>query len=73
MKLMSKDKRNVLGRGLDTLLPSNRPAMAAVAPQPHGEVVREIAIELIDRNPYQTRLRFDEIALAELAESIKSC
>src|SRR6266702_8074102 len=72
MKLMSKDKRNVLGRGLDTLLPSNRPAMAAVAPQPHGESVREIAVELIDRNPYQTRMRFDEIALAELAESIKS-
>jgi ParB family transcriptional regulator, chromosome partitioning protein len=72
---MSKDKRNVLGRGLDTLLPSNRPAAApapAPTPQPAGEVVREIAIELIDRNPYQTRTRFDEIALAELAESIKS-
>jgi ParB family transcriptional regulator, chromosome partitioning protein len=71
---MSKDKRNVLGRGLDTLLPSNRPATApAPAPaQPQGESVREIAIELIDRNPYQTRTRFDEIALAELAESIKS-
>jgi ParB family chromosome partitioning protein len=71
---MSKDKRNVLGRGLDTLLPSNRPATApAPAPaQPQGEFVREIAIELIDRNPYQTRTRFDEIALAELAESIKS-
>lgn len=71
---MSKDKRNVLGRGLDTLLPSNRPATApAPAPQqPPGESVREIAIELIDRNPYQTRTRFDEIALAELAESIKS-
>jgi len=72
-KKMSKDKRNVLGRGLDTLLPSNRPAMPPAAPpQPHGEVVREIAIELIDRNPYQTRVRFDEIALAELAESIKA-
>jgi ParB family transcriptional regulator, chromosome partitioning protein len=72
---MSKDKRNVLGRGLDTLLPSNRPAAApapAPTPQPAGEVVREIAVELIDRNPYQTRTRFDEIALAELAESIKS-
>ena len=71
---MNKDKRNVLGRGLDTLLPSNRPATApAPAPAPpQGESVREIAIELIDRNPYQTRTRFDEIALAELAESIKS-
>jgi ParB family chromosome partitioning protein len=72
-KKMSKDKRNVLGRGLDTLLPSNRPAIPPAAPlQPHGEVVREIAIELIDRNPYQTRVRLDEIALAELAESIKA-
>jgi ParB family chromosome partitioning protein len=70
---MNKDKRNVLGRGLDTLLPSNRPAaMPAPAPQHQGDVVREVAIELIDRNPYQTRTRFDEIALAELAESIKS-
>jgi ParB family transcriptional regulator, chromosome partitioning protein len=70
---MSKDKRNVLGRGLDTLLPSNRPAaMPAPAPQHQGDVVREIEIELIDRNPYQTRTRFDEIALAELAESTKS-
>jgi ParB family transcriptional regulator, chromosome partitioning protein len=70
---MNKDKRNVLGRGLDTLLPSNRPAaMPAHAPQPQGDVVREVAIELIDRNPYQTRTRFDEISMAELAESIKS-
>jgi ParB family transcriptional regulator, chromosome partitioning protein len=70
---MNKDKRNVLGRGLDTLLPSNRPAaMPAPSLQPQGDMVREIAIELIDRNPYQTRTRFDEIAMAELAESIKS-
>jgi ParB family transcriptional regulator, chromosome partitioning protein len=70
---MNKDKRNVLGRGLDTLLPSNRPAAtSAPAPQPQGDMVREIAIELIDRNPYQTRTRFDEVSMAELAESIKS-
>jgi ParB family transcriptional regulator, chromosome partitioning protein len=70
---MNKDKRNVLGRGLDTLLPSNRPAaMPAQSLQPQGDMVREIAIELIDRNPYQTRTRFDEVSMAELAESIKS-
>jgi ParB family transcriptional regulator, chromosome partitioning protein len=70
---MNKDKRNVLGRGLDTLLPSNRPAaMPAPSLQPQGDMVREIAIELIDRNPYQTRTRFDEVSMAELAESIKS-
>jgi ParB family chromosome partitioning protein len=70
---MNNDKRKVLGRGLDTLLPASRSISPAVAaPQPHGESVREIPIELIDRNPYQTRMRFDEAALAELAESIKA-
>jgi ParB family chromosome partitioning protein len=36
-----------------------------------GEQVREIEVGLIDRSPYQTRMKFDEAALAELAESIK--
>jgi ParB family transcriptional regulator, chromosome partitioning protein len=33
--------------------------------------VTELSIELIDRNPYQTRSLFDEQALQELADSIK--
>lgn len=37
-----------------------------------GEAVREIPIEEIERNPYQTRTRMDEAALAELAASIQS-
>jgi len=64
----TNDKRKVLGRGLDTLLPAARGA----APTQAGEAVREIAVELIDRNPYQTRMHFDEAALNELAESIKA-
>ena len=64
-----KDKRKALGRGLDALLPSSR-TQAAVATAP-GEGVREIAIELVDRNPYQTRSRLDEAALEELAASIR--
>jgi ParB family chromosome partitioning protein len=36
-----------------------------------GEVVQQIALDLIDHNPYQTRTKFDEVALNELAESIK--
>jgi ParB family chromosome partitioning protein len=36
-----------------------------------GESVRHIPLDLIDRNPYQTRSRVDESALAELADSIK--
>lgn len=71
------DKRNALGRGLDSLLPAAR-ATAAVAPapapapaQPVGDVVRELPIEQIDKNPYQTRSRWDESALNELAASIR--
>jgi len=69
------DKRKALGRGLDTLLPAARGIQAAVpAPpqQPVGDSVRDIPVEMIDRNPYQTRVHFDETALNELAESIKA-
>ena len=34
--------------------------------------LREIALDLIDRNPDQPRTVFDEVTLAELAESIKA-
>jgi ParB family chromosome partitioning protein len=37
-----------------------------------GEAVREIPVEEIDRNPYQTRARMDDAALNELAASIQS-
>ena len=37
-----------------------------------GDLVREIPVEEIDRNPYQTRTRMDEGALEELAASIRS-
>jgi|SRR5271165_4335516 len=62
------DKRKALGRGLDTLLPSRQPPTAA----PQGEAVHELALELIDRNPYQTRSHVDEVALRELADSISA-
>ena len=32
----------------------------------------EIPVDLIDRDPAQPRTRFDEVALAELAESIRA-
>jgi ParB family chromosome partitioning protein len=37
---------------------------------PEGDPIFELAMELIDKNPYQTRLWFDEAALKELADSI---
>jgi len=67
-------KRRALGRGLESLLPSR-----AVAPPPVVKVAEpekptgkafEIGVELIDRNPFQTRTNFDQEKLAELASSI---
>jgi ParB family transcriptional regulator, chromosome partitioning protein len=72
---MSHDKKNALGRGLATLLPAARGTAAsaqAAAPHVAGEVVIQIAIDKIERNPYQTRTTFDETALNELAASIKA-
>ena len=73
---MINDKRKALGRGLDSLLPS-RPAPSAQAsvatmqPQGLGPSPAEIAIDLIDPNPYQTRRHIREESLNELAESIR--
>jgi ParB family chromosome partitioning protein len=41
-----------------------------VAHEPEGGRPREIAIDEIDRNPFQTRITMDEAELAELAASI---
>ena len=41
------------------------------APAAHHHTVSQLAIELIDKNPYQTRYVFDEEMLQELADSIK--
>jgi ParB family chromosome partitioning protein len=65
-----EEKRKVLGRGLETLLPASR-GLTPQVPAPAGESVREIEVGLIDRSPYQTRTRFDEVSMTELAESIK--
>lgn len=68
----SKDsKRRALGKGLDILLPK-APAPVAAAPSEESQSgkPREIAIDQIDRNPYQTRSHFGEKELEELASSI---
>lgn len=67
-----------LGRGLDALFNSNPqratpaplPTPGAVAPGAPG--VKEIPIEAIKPNRHQPRTVFDELALAELASSIKT-
>ena len=63
-------KRRALGKGLDSLLP--RIQAAPVAAEPEGGKPREIPLELIDRNPFQTRTHVNEEHLAELAASITS-
>jgi ParB family transcriptional regulator, chromosome partitioning protein len=71
---MMNDKRKALGRGLDSLLPARSPAaqQPATAAAPAGEMILQIPIDKIERNPYQTRTRFEETALQELAASIKA-
>ncbi len=81
------EKRKALGRGLDSLLPKRAatplapaapeaPAGAAATPAAAaaaaGEAVQQIAVELIDNNPYQTRSYLHPESLTELADSIKA-
>ena len=70
------NKRRALGKGLDSLLP-RVPSQAPPNPIPvqapietEGGKPREIPIEDIDRNPFQTRTHVDEGELSELAASI---
>jgi ParB family transcriptional regulator, chromosome partitioning protein len=64
-------KRRALGKGLDSLLPRVQPPGPALSGQePESGKPREIAIELIDRNPFQTRSQVHESELEELAASI---
>jgi len=61
-------KRRALGKGLDSLLPRvQTPAADAEGGRP-----REINLDQIDRNPFQTRSHVNEEQLAELAASITS-
>src|SRR5215470_6097679 len=66
------EKRKVLGRGLASLLPGRSAGAVGIATaDPPSTSGREISLDLIDSNPYQTRRRMNEQALQELAESIR--
>jgi ParB family chromosome partitioning protein len=62
----TETKRRALGKGLDSLLPR----VHASAPEAEGGKPREIPLDQIDPNPYQTRSQVNEDQLAELAASI---
>ncbi len=77
---MIQEKKRVLGRGLESLIPAARTA-APPAPHAHegeraptngGEAVHEVLLEEIERSPYQPRRQQDEAALEELAQSIRA-
>jgi len=74
---MTTEKRKVLGRGLETLLPS-RPIAHGPTPVPAparagGEEVLQLPLDQLEHNPYQTRTAaLDTVALQELAASIRS-
>jgi ParB family transcriptional regulator, chromosome partitioning protein len=75
----SDPKRRALGKGLDSLLPRVQapapppPAPApTAAPENEGGKPREIPLEQIDPNPYQTRSQVNEEQLGELAASISA-
>jgi ParB family chromosome partitioning protein len=63
-------KRRALGKGLDSLLPRVQPPTAAPPAEAEGGRPREIPLDQIDRNPFQTRSQVNEEHLAELAASI---
>lgn len=65
-------KRRALGKGLESLLPQRPVSIAASAATPAESTGKplEIPLDHIERNPYQTRTRFDEAQLTELTQSI---
>lgn len=69
---MSQPKKSGLGRGLSALLSdaSTDITNTAIEARPANSI-SEISISQIQANPFQPRTEFEEVALAELAESIK--
>jgi ParB family transcriptional regulator, chromosome partitioning protein len=65
-------KRRALGKGLESLLPgrSGFTATASAPPLAEEGKPREIPVDQIERNPFQTRTTVDENALRELSASI---
>jgi len=63
-------KRRALGRGLDALLAGAPGAFEQDSGV--GDELRALPVDLVERSPLQPRIRIDEQALAELADSIRA-
>jgi len=61
-------QRKGLGRGLDALIPTGKPSEIVSAGRGG---VQQVAVELIQRNPRQPRIKFNEEELNELSASIR--
>lgn len=67
---MSKQQRNALGRGLSALLENASTDITATESKPLHSI-SEILISQVQANPFQPREEFDDVALNELADSIR--
>ena len=74
MSKKQPQKRNALGRGLGALLQDSPPSERSFSGEKASgtSALGEIPLANIEVNPYQPRQHFDETALNELAESIKT-
>ena len=73
---MEENKKKALGRGLEQLFDSEvldfETFETNILDSSSDEDIKQIALSEIRSNPYQPRKRFDDEALKELAESIKT-
>ncbi len=72
--MTTPNKKRVLGRGLDAILQSQETDITStdISGSYVAGAVAEIDIDMIETNPFQPRTDFDEKALQELSESIKT-
>lgn len=74
---MTFQRKTGLGKGLSALLDDSesvnsvKPAVENVDATPQVGSISSISLNDIETNPYQPRTEFDQVALDELAESIK--
>lgn len=72
---MQQQNRNVLGKGLGSLIPhaSSRSGFwgSPMTPADGDERILQVGVGLIESNPWQPRSRFDDEKLQELAQSIR--